>query len=314
MAICHNNLGQVEVNRGNNAAAREHYQAAVDEYRRLAAKSHPQGLRGLARAQMNLGLLLSADQDPEATAVLEAALDNLLMLAEQAPDDLGVKDQLALCENNLATLALATDLDRAESLLQQAVVRYAELHGARPASPEHLSDQALATGNLAAVIARRGDQRKAMEMLQAVVSIRKMLIGLEPDVLSHHYDLAIAHQQIGQLQITSDQLDEAADAYRQSRRVLDEMLVRWPKNHQILSSMGRAVGNLGAIEMKRGNGNQALDLLQQAAEYQQLAVDLVPSSVAYNELLQHHRERISELRTRIDQESSSFTDNGSEGG
>jgi tetratricopeptide (TPR) repeat protein len=313
VAICHNNIGQVAAKLGDDDLSRRHYESAISNYTQLADSGHEQGQNGLARSQMNLGLLLSASGDPDALAVLGGAFNALRTLARQTPDDLDLLDQLALCENNLAALAMKSDLDRAESLLRNAVARYQMLQLARPASPEHLADQALAGGNLAAVLAHRGQSAESLSTLGDVVRIRDMLVKLEPGVLSHRHDLAIAHQQLGQLQISSNEFAAAKEHYAESQRVLKSVVADSPKDHQILSSLGRTVSNLGMIEARLGNHQGAIASLEQAAEYQQQAVDLMPANLHYKQLLEHHRERILEIRTPPPPNSSGLTINDSGG-
>lgn len=314
VAICHNNLGQVAAKRGDESLAKQHYQSAIVSYAELAEQGHPRGSSGVARTQMNLGLLLSAAGDPEATTVLEAALKALGELASQTPDDLGLLDQLALCENNLAALVMETDLQRAESLLESAVARYQRLESERPASPEHLADHALARGNLAAIVARRGQPERSQQMLSEVVEIRRLLIKLEPSLVSRHYDLAVAYQQLGQLMVGSQRYEAARQHYADSRQVLTAVSQRSAKHHRILSSLGRTVSNLGIIEARLGNQQQALELLEQAADYQQQAIELMPANLAYQQLLDHHQDRIKELKSGPSQDGENGSNNESEGG
>jgi tetratricopeptide (TPR) repeat protein len=314
VAICHNNLGQVAAKRGDDTLARRHYAAAIDRYSQLASSDHPWGKSGVARARMNLGLLLSASGDPDAMAVLEEALESLQELALETPDDLGLLDQLALCENNLAALVMASDLQRAESLLESAVARYQRLERERPASPEHLDDHALARGNLAAIIARRGEIERSLEMLGEVVGIREMLVKLEPGALSYRFDLSIAYQQLGQLQVSSALYAAAQEHYANSRRVLQSVIDYSPQNHQVLSSLGRTVSNLGMIEARLGTREAAIELLEQAAGYQQQAIDLMPANHGYQQLLEHHRQRILELQPEPQPGQADMLNNDVEGG
>ncbi len=296
IAICQNNLGQVTAKLGDYQAARGHYESSIGHYQRLVDAGDEQAEAGLARARINLGLLLSATGDADATPILEQALTILRQLASDDLENLDLIDQLALCENNLASLVLATDPGRAEALLQQAIGRYEKLRLLRPGSPEHLSDKALAVGNLAAALARRGEAEKSLALLQDVVKIRQTLTELEPDLRSHPYDLAIAHQQLGQLLAGTHHLNQAAEAYRRSQRVLLSVLSESPRDHQILSSLGRTAGNLGMIQWKLGDAKEAAKSLQQAVDHQQAAIELAPAETGYQQLLEYHREKLSAFR------------------
>jgi tetratricopeptide (TPR) repeat protein len=246
---------------------------------------------------MNLGLMLAAEGAPEASRVLAEALGTLNSLASQSPDELDIVDQLALCENNLASVVLDSDPGRAEQLLRSASGRYEKLTSLRPASPEHRSDQALTIGNLAAVVARRGDDQAAIELLGQVRRVRERLIELEPNVQTHVYDLAITYQQIGQIMVSSDQLADAATAYQASQSLLGDLIKQQPNDHRSVSSLGRVTGNLGMIEARRGNHGRAVALLRQAAEHQKLAIQLSPDNVRSQQLLEHHLDQLANVRS-----------------
>jgi len=176
-----------------------------------------------------------------------------------------------------------------------------------------LADQALAGCNLAAVVAHRGQNAESLSILGDVVRTREMLVELEPGVLSHRHDLAIAHQQLGQLLVSSNEFASAKEHYAESRRVLRSGVADSPKDHHLLSSLGRTVSNLGMIEARLGNHEGAIASLEHAAEYQQQAVDLMPANLHYKQLLEHHHERILEIRTPPPPNTSGLTINDSGG-
>ncbi len=296
IALCRNNLGQVASKLGDHERARADYEAAIRIYSNLADAGNAKGQSGLARTQMNLGLLMSAHRDPDASRLLGAALESLQVLSSESPDDLSLLDQLALCENNLASVVLATDPERAESLLRNAKKRYERLTSERPGSPEHRSDEALTLGNLAAVVAHQGDYELASSLYQDVVRVRKILIDIEPGVISHSYDLAIAHQQLGAMLASASRLKEAASAYDDATQLLSRLLEINPRDHRTRSNLGRMLSNLGTIENRLGNSDRGLDLFQQAEQQQQIAVELSPENHGYQELLNQHQEQISKMK------------------
>lgn len=297
VALCHNNLGQVAAKQGDEQAARAWYQKSISLFSNLAALGHPRGQAGLGRGQMNLGLLLSRQGDREASSVLNQACETLRVLALASPDDLNVIDQLALCENNLASVVLPNDPTRAETLLQHAIERYQRLVAARPASPEHRSDQALALGNLAAVLARRNQNTQAIALLRDSIEHRKMLTELEPEVRSHAQDLVLAHQQMGQLLVGSGQWTEAKTAYLAAYQQLNQLVDTDQQDHRSLSNLARTTSNLALIESHLGNQKQAEDYFTEAIETQQVAIGLAPNMLEYGRLLEHHRQQALRLQT-----------------
>jgi tetratricopeptide (TPR) repeat protein len=298
IALCRNNLGQVASKLGDHDQAREDYEAAITIYSRLADAGDAKGHSGLARTQMNLAMLLPA-RSPDASRLLAEALESLQILSSESPDDLDVLDQFALCENNLASVVLATDPERAESLLRCAKQRYERLTSARPGSPEHRSDQALTLGNLAAVVAHQGDYELASSLYRDVVRVRKILIDIEPGVISHSYDLAIAQQQLGGILASANRLQGASGAYEDARQTLTRLVEINPRDHRTRSNLGSMLSNLGTLENRLGNSDRGLELFQQAEQQQQQAVELSPENHQYQELLNQHQEQISQMKLQV---------------
>jgi hypothetical protein len=296
VSLCHNNLGQVAAQQGEASTARRHYEQAIAGYQQLLVAEHIEGPRGLARAQMNLGLLLSKHQDPYATRVLQEAARMLRSVVDESPQDHAALAQLALCENNLASVLLTSDPPAAETLLVQAVSRYDRLIDAAPASPEYRGDHALALGNLAAVVAHGGDRARAAELAEQVIAARQSLVALEPEVWAHRNDLAIAHQQLGQFHVSARAFDKAASQFALACDPLRWLIEADPNDHRSLSHLGRVIGNQALAEARLGHVERATGLLEQAIGHQQRAIELAPAEAAqYRTLLEHHRRQLSQL-------------------
>lgn len=306
VALCQNNLAQVAAKRNDRTAARDWYLASIAAYRPLANSGHQPSLRGLSRTQMNLGLMLSVDRDPKAGEMLQNALDSLTTLASESPDDLNLVDQLALCENNLASTVMKDDLDQARRLLESAVKRYEWLATQRPASPEHQSDHALTLGNLAVILARLGEDEKASDLFQQVIQRRDQLLALEPGVSNHHFNAVIANQRAAQFWFTNEDLDLSKLAYSRALEILRARLQIAPEEHWSLSNLGRTSNGLAAVEQKQGNFPEALELLHQAVRYQALALKTKdnPNLEVDRELMDRHRLQIDLVRSSMNESST----------
>ncbi len=271
VALCHNNIGQVAGQLGDYPKAVSEYELAIAAYQQLVHNDSERGRLGLARSSMNLGLLLAKHHDPDATRVLNQTLESLTLLAAESPDDVRFQDQLALCENNLASVVLTSNPTRAKELLRCAVKRYDELTQKRPGSPEHRSDQALAIGNLAAVVAREGERQEALSLFEKVLQIRKRLVEWEPDVLAHAVGLATTYQQRGQLLNEVDR-GAAAEEYRSAEQVLRGALQEFGSNPRVHSDLARVLNNLGVLADEMNNPARAIEYAGQAVKSQEKAV------------------------------------------
>ncbi len=295
VALCHNNLAQVAEKLGNSAEATSQYKLALDIYRRLALQPTDELSPGLGRTLMNYGLFLSAQKSETATEILEQARQIFENQAAISPTDVDVQDLLALCENNLASVVMAADIHRAEMLLRSAVTRYAALASQRPNSPEHGSDQALALGNLAAVLARQGELEQASQLIAQVVEVRKQLVELETDIPARYHDLAIAQQQLGQLASTTGANKQAIAAYRSAQLTLTSAIERKPTDHVALSYLGRTLSNLATLVSNSGQTDEAAALIDDALKFQQQAVELAPEQANYQEIIQYYRHQLADI-------------------
>ncbi|MFK8112460.1 MAG: protein kinase [Rubripirellula sp.] len=301
IAVCHNNLGQVSAKTGDTESACQRYRKAIDVYRPIAVSGHTDARMGLAQSQMNLGLLLSTAKDTHAVKTLQEAMSALLTLSSEQPENMNLIDQIALCENNLASVVMNSDLELAETLLHQATDRYAALSSARPASPEHRSDHAMALSNLAAVLVRQGKPESTSEILRRVVTVREQLLQMEPNVASHFYDLVATHQRVGQFSASQSDLPAAAGAFQRAIELLNERVEVHPSEHWSLSNLGQTTSNLAMIEEQRQELDLAVKLLKQAVELQQSAMDVGKESnqAPDRKLIQHHEEQLARIRATM---------------
>jgi len=295
IALCYNNLGQVTNKIGDNDSATRHYGHSVTVYQQLDQHKYPDSKAGLARTKMNLGLLLSSQQNPLAAPTLREAHNILIDLVRQDEIDFDSLSQLALCENNLASVVMTEDLVLAETLLRASADRYQQLVESDPASPEYRGNQALALANLASVVVRTGQHEEALTQFKLAIAARQSLLQLEPAVWLHKFDLAIAHQQFAQLYVTSEQWDEAKNAYADSEELLIELLKTNPRDHSTLNALARALGNLATICKHKRNLPAALEFAKRAEDLQRQAVELSPSNFRYAELLNRLRQQVGVL-------------------
>jgi len=291
IALCYNNLGQVTSKIGDNDSAMRHYDRSVSIYQQLNQHKYPDSKAGLARTKMNLGLLLSSQQNRLAAPTLREAQNVLIDLVRQDETDYESLNQLALCENNLASVVMAEDLVLAEALLRASVDRYQQLVESDPASPEYRGNQALALANLASVVVRTGQHEEALTQFRLLaIAARQSLLQLEPAVWLHKFDLAIAHQQFAQLYVTSEQWDEAKRAYADSEELLSRLMETNPHDHSTLNALARALGNLATICKHKRDLPAALEFADRAVKIQR-----PPSNSRYAELLNRLRQQIGVL-------------------
>ena len=296
VALCQNNLGQVEAKQQHTELATSYYEKSIKNYEKLVAAEHARGESGLARATMNLGLLLSSKDAPQAIEVLGKTREALVSLSQKSPDDLELLNQLALCENNLASVVIASgdpeSNQHAIGFLESSIQRYEKIAEVRRSSPELCRDYALAISTLAASLSRQGNHEKAAVLFAKAIEVRKLLTQLEPQVVSHRLALASTHQQRGQVLISSQQMPEASLAYESARLLLDAIAVKMPGDAAIQSELGRTLSNLGMIQFQLGDAEKSRILLVKAAQFQQHAIDLSPNNQEYADLMKHHQHQL----------------------
>ena len=275
VALCHNNLGQV-LAASDVDASRQHFDDAIGLYSHLSANEHPKGSSGLGRSQMNYGLMLMKNGADDASSVLQSALSVLQGNAAVDSDNLLLKDQIALCKNNLATVLLGQDATKARAYLEESIQLYEQLCDAQPGSPEHRSDHALAVSNLASLKARDGDVTGAIGLLDKVIESRFLLTKLEPDRKLHKEDLAIELRR--QATLLSSRAADSVDAARSTKLV-------------------SVLGQLSDVEYSLGNVEKATKLLDEAITRQARRVNGPLADADDRKMLDNlemQREKLSE--------------------
>ncbi len=299
LAICHNNLGQVAAKLGDAEQAESEYKIAIEQYNRFAELNEGKLPSGYCRCLMNYGLMLISKDSPQAIETLNRAQEILQRLADNSPEDMSLQDQLALCENNLASIVMKSDLSKAETLLRRAIQRYETMNKRNPSSIEHRSDHALALGNLAAIMAHQGKFQDSLQLTKQVVLTREKLVDLEPNMTSRIIDLAVSQQQLGQIAISLASNEEALGAMLAANGSLLRLVGKDPKNYRLLGDLGRNFSNIATVQSRLDQTDQAVISCQQALDYQRQALQLQPESSQDKALLNHYTQQLAKLKALI---------------
>jgi len=154
---------------------------------------------------------------------------------------------------------------------QSAVSQLEELVGSDPESipfRTRLADCYFAIGR----VERDQDHRDSLRRLTAALEIYESLSSEKPDDPGLKASLANCYSELGMVHSYDQQFQKALDALNRSRRFLDELVARDPRNIDLRKNLAEVVNRMGFVDYKQGNYTAALRLYQ---EFQQLCLEIL---------------------------------------
>ncbi len=138
---------------------------------------------------------------------------------------------------------------------------------------------------------RKGEFGKAMGRFQDSWALLAETYRRDTNDLGAFFELGQAEYWIGQIYKELGALEAAEDSYISYAEITRQLIVMQPENAEWVLEMAFALTNLGGLRIERdaNKPEQALQLLQSALEYNQIALVLDPQNSYYqSELGQSH--------------------------
>lgn len=255
------------------------------------------GLLGLPLDRLRRRDLQKRQKAWVVAAVLGVALAAVLVtaitarIAAQQRRDSG-ESLVAYKLNELRTLLNVSsdpgELDRLKTWDQERLARLVadagEQEGALVAHAMALREQGIA-------VWRAGELALAMEHFQDSWALLAEAYGRDRSQLATFFELGQAEFWIGQIYRDLGALDTAEEPLTAYAEITRQLIVLQPENAEWVLEMAFALSNLGSVQriLDVNNPDRALQLLQSALEYNQIALVLDPSNEYYqSELGQSH--------------------------
>jgi tetratricopeptide (TPR) repeat protein len=247
----------------------------------------------LARTLDRLGLLVLKTDPHQARRCLEQAIASHQALLSGGLGSAGTRADLGLIYNHLGMLCRATGQSReAESSFNQAI----ELLGA---VTEECPDEPVHRMNLAASHYNLGNLRMTRACFERARAIQEALVRDYPAVVSYRASLALTCGNLGIIQRTAGQRDEARHSFERVRTLLEELVRENPHVLRFQHDLALTEINLAAWEADFGCPDQALTCYGKARAHLEDLVRRRPESLEEREALVVACLGLGDLLTRL---------------
>jgi serine/threonine-protein kinase len=156
-----------------------------------------------------------------------------------------------------------------KKLLQTAVPFYEELIEQEGDDAELQADRGKAYLRLAFLQAEMGEGDEAIANYRQMQAIFAELDRGHPGTPKYRQDLALSHNNLGNLLQARGQFKEAEDAYRQALAILETLARDFPTVPDYRRDLARSHNNLGFLLQARGQFKEAEDAYRQALAIQE---------------------------------------------
>jgi serine/threonine protein kinase/Tfp pilus assembly protein PilF len=304
LAVCQNNVGELEARIGEVDAAIDSLEDAVKiQSRLLTDKLETKSVStddiaaDLATTYSNLGLVLKqAGRNDEAIKNFREAIALGEELKAKSPKDAAVLHGLAASYNNLAFLLAGP---AAEVAAETSIRIQRELVASDPINRLYQGDLARMYNTLGFYLARREEWSKAELCYRDAIKLQEHLVRESPLAASYRRDLAISYNNQGMVESRDNRLAAAESSFRQALEQQRLLLAVEPNDAPTLSNMGGVYNNLGLLFERHKRISDAETAYQRAIRFQKQAHEAAPAVATYRDLLGNHYANYAKcLRTQ----------------
>ncbi len=321
-ALCLHNLAALQKQNGRYQDAKTLYEQASElQHRALAMPGDASPmLPQWATTQTNYAKLLwECGEQDLAIDRMTITQTKLTQMVRDAPEFAGLQLPMIECRNTLAGLILDTDPARAEKLFRENIA----------ACDEHLRDPprgrdwsiartvessgdfaslspdcqlAVAQNNLANLLAKEQQFPEAIELSTSSIEVFQHVLSAHADDRVVQQQLAIAHNNHGQMLFSRNADDDVADAevaFERAQHSLSELIATGAGDPQLFSRLAGVLHNLSVVKQQRGKLDLAVKDLTNAIEMQSLAVRKAPLNAGFRRYLQLHSKLLDQLLQKI---------------
>ncbi|MBY0522903.1 MAG: protein kinase [Gemmataceae bacterium] len=295
LARTYNNLGVGMGVAGKPDEALGWYQKAIDLQKELVAAkpSRAQYERDLANYYANLGGGYQNRGNKHDYLDAKVAYEKCHEIRQQTyKSNAGVPHvqfELALSYRDLANWHRRHGKpDDALPLLQEAIKLLQPVADASPTMTQFQMEFAILHRDMGFLLRRFGKRTEALGHFDKARIILERIAHLYAPGAPFQHDLAMIYFELGIGYGDHTKRDEPKEAYRKARAVLAKLIVAHPDNLDYHYKFGLASHNLATQLGPQGLLEDALPLLREAIEHQQVTVQRAPRSRAYRDLLTAH--------------------------
>jgi tetratricopeptide (TPR) repeat protein len=275
LALQQNNLGMLLRLKGQERQAIDSFMKAkaISESLLGTFPDQPRYREQLAGVLTNLAGAMTNVRDAGAEEVYKTALPHYERLVADYPDNINYRIGQASCLRNYGPLVAGDKRPQeAESLYRKALALL-EAHAGETASAEQLRVQAEVLNNLGD-LQRESGSPQAESTLRRAIEIFDVLVKRTPPAPKDRHNLAIAHNNLGELLVKLNRLDDAGKLFEQSVADFEKLVAEAPNSTDFHSQLGMILANEAGLLDQIGKPDGARDFLKRAVKHQQQAAVL----------------------------------------
>ncbi|WP_182867564.1 serine/threonine-protein kinase [Stieleria mannarensis] len=279
LAVCHNNLGELAFQQGDFPKAEREYQRARQIIDSLdTADQDDLKIKHLRIAALvNVGNLERAVGNAlQSRRTYENAIDMQSELIEIDPDNAEYQRELAVSYAQLSFLFASNDLDAADRYNQLAIALHKKLAERRPHDLAALSELATCYNHRGAIFNRRGRTDEALKAYQEAIDAQQVLVMRAPTSSRFKEQLAVAHNNLGQVVLSSEAAPaDAISHFKKAESLLNELVSTSPLSPHYRAQLGGVLSNLAPL-LENSDPQSARKYYDDAIEHQRWAVERSP--------------------------------------
>jgi len=256
-ARVHQRRGDVEMARGNLAAARHEFNAMLEILEQLTTAQPDNGAwqHDLALAHERIGIVQTAiGQFAEAFANYKKVLALRQRLLARAPQDRERQHALAIAYERMGEIHRAYgDFPQALVAFQAALAIAERLTKAEPDSIPFLRGLGVAHQNVGTILQQQGEYAQAFDHFQRMRVIDERLAASDPQNVEWQRGLSIVHERIGDVLMAMKKPTEAIESFQALLVIRQRLVAGDPDNVGRLSDLALGYERIGGalVELKR---------------------------------------------------------------
>ncbi len=267
VAACLRDLASLQGRSGERLSAQANFQRAL-ELLDVPEDHSKQDLKAIveqAKIRSDASLFFARQGNLEQAHQL---LDQSISELESSTVDSSefVKQQLAICLNNKASLLVDVDLVQAQTLLEKANLLQLRLFAMSSAMLTAHTDLAVTQCNLASALARRGDDRNAEKYYQASIALLSKVAERFPSHVRVQVELAACHNNFAQFLAKTDQVERSEQHFVIAEEKLSRTLDEFTEYPNVIDFLCGVQHNQGLLFEQTHQPDKARDAYQRALQ------------------------------------------------
>jgi len=299
LSVCHQQIGDVLLARGNLAGALLAYREKIAICQRIVATdpSDAGWQHDLASAHCLVGGILEDEGD--FSDALEAYQKNQAImerLVAANPSNVQWRNDLSLSKDKIANvLRIHGDLAGAMCAYREALAVRQALAAANPRNAEWQRDLSVTLGMIGNVLRDQGDLVGALRAYQETLEVSQRLAAADPGNVEWQHDLSVSQGKIGDMLSAQGDLPGALKTFREEMAVSKHLAAADPNNTRWQRALSVSQDRIGDVLRDQGDLVGAVKIYRESLTVRAHLAELDPSNVGWQRDLSESQDRIGDV-------------------